>query len=112
MKTSKVFAIVKRYVNTTYEGIGENFICYAIERARGNRLISAADFNRAIGIISDRLDDHGTLERWLMSYHNIQIVQRQGCGCKKVYIEYRNRMQVTRHAWLDSLIAEFQSKGD
>ena len=115
MKTSKVFAIAKRHVATKFEGKGEGekFICYALARARGNRLISVDDMDNAVGIIANRLGNCRTLEQWLMSYHNIQMAGWCDAGVQeKMHTEYRDKMQATRHAWLDSLITEFQSKGD
>ena len=52
-------------------------------------------------LIQERLGGISTLEEWLQYHHGI-------CRYKyKNYDEYSDRMQATRHAWIDSLIREF-----
>ena len=52
-------------------------------------------------LIQERLGGISTLEEWLQYHHGICRYQY------KNYDEYSDRMQATRHAWIDSLIREF-----
>ena len=65
-------------------------------------------------MIAEKLDGSTTLEEWLEKHHNI-VGLGYPAGSWAAQMEYENyysKMQVTRHAWLDSMIAEFQKKGD
>lgn len=73
------------------------YICHAIQQAE--QLLDA-DLTglRLRRLILERLDDYYTLDEWL---------------CSKLDIESPlnpNKLQQTRHAWIDSLIAEFERK--
>ena len=110
IKTSEVFKHAKRYLATTYnddiEG-QDKFICIAIMIAASHtKRITDADIERCTDIVESRLEGETTMERWL---------QHRGCihgNWALVDLATRNRIQQHRHAWLDTLIAEFKAKGD
>jgi hypothetical protein len=80
------------------------YICWAIDRAT----VSPRDpVRRACKkIISDRLDGKGTLQEWL-AHKNFAdwILTRK----KLSTVDQNLKLQITRHAWLDSLIEEFSA---
>jgi hypothetical protein len=102
MKTSAVFKAAKKGL---WNGIGEcqeqskeRYICHAIYW----RVIdcSYVESRKALKIISLLLEGHDTLEEWLWAKHRI----RANNNTKK--------LQQTRQAWLDHLIAHYKSIGD
>jgi len=115
MKTSEVLKHAKRYLATrhadsykytTCEG-KEKFICIAIMTAAAHtKRITNADIDHCTDMIESRLEGEDTLEGWL---------QIKGCLpllWGSVDTATRSRIQQHRHAWLDMLIAEFETKGD
>ena len=79
---------------------GTRYICYAINRAYNDCLISAElrDFSKQIVI--DRMGCY-CLEVWLTTKGGVsqgELDNDRLTGCIK--------LQATRHAWVDSLIAE------
>ena len=118
MKTSEVFQHAKKFLASTYGQIDmsekEQFICRALATAHRYQLISGRAEYRAKDIIQARLNIGkvrcSTLEVWLDVNHGIKIL-----GWKASLLaehRYTNKMQATRHAWVDSMIAEFAAKGD
>ena len=96
MKTSQVFIRAKNFLSTVpYEKGKIEYICYAIEKTR----CSAGDKEKAKDIIADLLGDYLTLGGWLAD----KGITNERCG---------EKMQVTRHAWLDHLIEHYESIGD
>lgn len=80
-------------------------ICYAIAKAvASGRCTGTASMN-ARSIVMSRLDGHGSILGWLRiqkglgANAGVKVERDQARGGKKT--------QATRHAWLDSLIAEF-----
>jgi hypothetical protein len=69
------------------------FICWAIDH------VYASDYTKqdAIGIVHSRLFPHNTLEDWIIGYH------------PHLDTSIKVMMQRTRHAWLDSMIEEFEA---
>jgi hypothetical protein len=61
-------------------------------------------------MIANRLGDYCTLDDWLESLHN--IVHPDWDEAKSKMDAFVDKMQKTRHAWVDSMIAEFAAKGD
>jgi hypothetical protein len=115
MKTSNVLKFSKKYlgknlkeINSCY-GDKNRFICNAIEIAFEADKVSWKEYKRVRAIISERLDNYITLEHWLRSKHNIGISK---FSVNRRYAAYIKKMQTTRHAWIDSMIAEFAAKGD
>jgi hypothetical protein len=109
MKTSEVFKRVKEHLAETYEETTfrkEKFICIAIAIAAGrSKHVTEADVERCGGIVESRIQGMYTLESWLESKGCIPDYSLCGRTTK-------DRIQAHRHAWLDMLIAEFESKGD
>jgi hypothetical protein len=101
MKTSKIFRAAKAQL---WDGEGhwlarkkDRFVCYAILEHPN---ISNRDKYRARHIVESLLGRHETLEDWLSAKHRIHAYEDL---CK---------MQETRQAWLDHLIAHYESLGD
>ena len=102
MKTSKVFKVAKKKL---WDGVvdlrptnKERFICNAITFSPN---IPSEDRKRARGIVNSLLGKHGTLEDWLRANHKIHFTRDDS-----------ERRQLTRRAWLDHLIAYYESIGD
>ena len=87
------------------------FICWAIEEADNPlhgpypRLTDVAI--QAQKIINDRLRNAYCLEDWLERYSGVDLPDDFG----RIDVCIR-KIQITRHAWLDSLVAEFEAKKD
>jgi hypothetical protein len=111
MKLSKVFAAAKKFLVLPEEvgtipswGEKKRYICYAIdctdycERSR----------RAATKVIEDRLGEHAFLEGWLEARLGRKFTNQW----EVAELPFRQKMQATRHAWIDSLIAEFKAKGN
>ena len=82
--------------------MAQRFICLVIDQANVGPYRDQA---KVKAMLSDRLKGHGTLENWLEVEH--------GIICYSPWqTKYVDKMLITRHAWIDSMIAEFQAKGD
>jgi hypothetical protein len=105
MKTSVALKLVKKCLATS-DGRSnkEIYVCYAAREARDRGYISTEKHYYIKDHIDLLLGATPSLETWLLRVHRIPF------NCSNV--EYRNKMQVTRHAWVDNMIAEFQAKGD
>jgi hypothetical protein len=110
MKTSRVFKRAKEHLAKDFSEAcntsKKKFICIAIITASAySKRITDRDIERCTDIVESRLEEEVTLEDWLESK-----------GCVGNYLmrdlATKDRMQEHRHAWLDLLIAEFESKGD
>jgi hypothetical protein len=96
MKLSKVFTIAKAQLpRGRCKGI-----CAVLYDLRQTGEVPRKDSYRAADIIGNRLDGSMYLGSWLEKHHYIYV----GSNVRKY--------QATRLAWLDSLIAEFEAKGD
>ena len=110
MKTSKVLKHAKKYLakNWLEDGSGKmRYICHSIIRAEELSGVPVADADRVRAIIHERLHPSHTLERWLNTNHDVCYLPDL-----PAQQEYVNKLQFTRHAWIDSMIAEFEAKGD
>ena len=88
-----------RYGNETLHVSKTQFICWAIDLAVHDR--DTYLVGRALkDLILERLGGPASLEEWLEKNHGISSHHFPA-------VEYRNKMQETRHAWIDSLIEEF-----
>jgi hypothetical protein len=111
MKTSTVLKRAKTCLTTSSDDCSidkKTFICYAIDNATGIKHSSAGE--RVAAMVQARLRPYTALESWLQGNHNIERIGN-GQGWKK-FNAYRTKVQQTRHAWVDSMIAEFEAKGD
>lgn len=111
MRTSTAFKIVKSFVSTGTKDPGRyTYICFAIAESFSQGLIGSMDGARLKCIIKTRLGECESLEDWLQEHHSIRVMDYWRHSQK--YAAYRNKMQRTRHAWIDSMIAEFQLEDD
>ena len=113
MKTSAVLAAAKPFLGwKQYKG--QRYLCLALGSAYHCRKISERDARLATKMIDERLDGCDTLEEWLEKHHGIKELEYPAgaWAAQMEYEAYRDKMQVTRHAWVDSMIDEFQKKGD
>ena len=113
MKTSEVLTQAKQYLSPCYEP-GEQsrdtFICVALVIADEAKKITRDDSLKAQLMIHHRLEGHYTFESWLRNKHNISI---HNCSGPELGLRaFRDKMQATRHAWVDSMIQEFAALGD
>lgn len=97
MKTSSALKKTKKLVwdGIALDGIGvENnrYICHAASSAGVGRIVQA--------VVLPLLCPYRSLETWLATEHGIEASNN---------IE---KLQATRHAWLDNLIAHYESIGD
>ena len=111
MKTSEVFKQAKQRLAVDYDETRNDpskgkFICIAITIAAENcKRMTVADVKRCEDVIKSRMGGAYTLEGWLVD---------RGC-LPDAFLNDPNildRIQAYRHAWFDSLIAEFEAKGD
>lgn len=105
MKTSTILIRAKKYLAKNYaeSDTKPKYICFAIDVAA----IPGKKKEALLKLIQKRLGNHPALESWLRANHGIMQVYPG-----PLYVAYIDRMQKTRHAWINSLIAEFQAKGD
>jgi ribosomal protein L16/L10AE len=110
MKTSEVFKRAKQHLAKNFTEMcntgKEKFICIAIYTAAGHsKRVTDRDVERCRNIVESRLEGKETIESWLVT---------QGCVPEHNLCDRstKDRIQAHRHAWLDMLIAEFESKGD
>jgi hypothetical protein len=118
MKTSKALKHAKEYLAKNYAEVDsaekDQFICWAVSEAQRRRFITDRTEANIKRIIQDRLNAGKvrctTLETWLSVNHGIEHPHYDASeNAKRRYV---NKIQRTRHAWIDSLIAEFAAKGD
>lgn len=98
-KTSEVFRKAKECI----ENDDVRFICHAIALQYEWKASQIYENPHSIAekIVQDRLEGFSTLECWLEGKH----------GVKDAFNNH-DKMKATRLAWLDSLIEEFEAKGD
>jgi hypothetical protein len=107
MKISKVFRLAKKHLSTTHSDTKFKYICHSIEYSIPFGNLSAVG---ARNVIEDRLgqDENGylTVENWLV---NRGLIPENTYEIDYGY--YFDLVQAYRHRWLDSLILEFEAKG-
>lgn len=111
MKTSLVLFYAKNHLADSYEdydSVDKNmYICHAIrESLKTYRYLNVSDYIRVRNIVESRLDPYTCFESWLRVNHGIDKASFPSPE------EYFNKLQATRHAWVDSMIEEFKAKGD
>lgn len=106
MKTSEVFKRVRAHLreyapqNPTHT----RYLCYAIEYLYYHtKVIGDRDRTRCLRIVNDLLGTSHTLEDWLNKNHGVKLTYTKN---------FRQRMHITRKAWLTHIIQHYQSKGD
>ncbi len=112
MKLSQVFRGAKKHLamNPAEERAGKTeFICYAIDRVWTG--LAAWQANAARRVISERLEGYRTATDWLLEMAGVDAeLLRPKISADSGYSV--PHVQKWRQAWLDSLIAEFEAKGD
>jgi hypothetical protein len=115
IKTSEVYreALKHLWEGKGGDGPSTQFICWSIIHAAGFSSNYSMDiqlraipkaYRKAIRIIDDRLQPDSTIPNWLE--HN---------GIPVYSMPYKQRLRVVqdyRRRWLESLIVEFEAKGD
>jgi hypothetical protein len=112
MKTSVAFGYVKEFVAKSRNDncLKQTYICVAIEAAARNKRFTYVDCDRLKSIVTTRLGGSDSLEDWLHAHHRVR--EWSFWINPEQFTKWRNKMQRTRHAWLDSLIAEFEAEDD
>ena len=114
MKTSKVLKHAKKYLAKNREDIfnprKEEYICFSVNSAYNHGKIVIYDRDHVKNMIDDRLGVYSTLEDWLEEVHGIKCPDWD--ATEDEFEEFVTKMQTTRHAWVDSMIAEFAAKGN
>lgn len=111
MKLSEVFARTKTLLlspkdTQIVDALNKpRCICLAISQTAAPK----EDRVRAAKVIEDRLNGYIFLEAWVAGKIGHEEYSRHRSRSE---VMFRRKMQTTRHAWLDSLIAEFAAKGD
>ena len=81
---------------------GSPYICANIETVKINSPLTTNVARQLRDWINDLLDDKFSLESWLRYNHDVVCpVTDKG--------DYRNKLQVTRHAWLQWMIQEIKT---
>ena len=116
MKTSHILKLAKTYlaknsnqVNLNFN-IYERYICYAVMEVQCKRLITENECRAVHDVIRARLGNYVTLEEWLEDVHGIK--QTMWWDSDSACRIYEDKIQKTRHAWINSMIEEFEAKGD
>jgi hypothetical protein len=106
MKSSQILRMAKRRLAKAFADVDRDiFICFAlrnVSRDTGDMVVMAKA-EKIKELIMHRLKGCFTLDDWLVNYAGINHYRVS---------EGVNKMQRTRHAWVDSLIVEFEAKGD
>jgi hypothetical protein len=103
MKTSQIFKLAKNHIDK------HKFLCVTIRFLPiPKHELSIERRNEVVNVVQGRItkdigDKGTTLESWLLFKHGIHADFSD---------LHTKKMQVTRLAWLDSLIAEFEAIGD
>jgi hypothetical protein len=118
MKYSEILKKAKKHLSNDakefrfHEHINSNkdmFICCAIDFAIDK--LDDADFHKGIELkeeIQKRLGFHHTIESWLLWNGFIKLTNDTVNG----FNVSKRQIQAYRHRWLDSLVSEYQSKGE
>jgi hypothetical protein len=111
MKTSTVLKRAKKQLAKNFHELTEKepYICCGIETVIGGKM-TYQDSNRVRGTVQNRLAPYSTLEGWLRDNHGIYHPGFDATD--DILIAHKTKMQETRHAWIDSMIEEFEAQGD
>lgn len=96
-------------------GWKEQFICHALEETYKQNYPLKSSFESLCelkSLIKERMSNEYTLEDWLVKYHGIvePSWNPRTKAEEEAEVKHIDKMQATRHAWVDSLIAEFSAK--
>lgn len=105
MKTSEILKLAKPLIER-YQ-----FICVAIRNIDVSGLkVTYKEVGDVMRMVQGRITrdtSFTTLESWLNEVHGINIRTT-----KLSQEKFQEKVQKTRHAWIDSMIAEFEAIGD
>jgi hypothetical protein len=114
MKASKVLELAQarlaRNWDEIYFGPKTEYVCHAVNDVFNRGKIQEWDKDRVKQHIARLIAPHMTLESWLEKNHGIAMKWRG--YTERGVREFCTKMQETRHAWVDAMIAEFKAKGD
>ena len=106
MKTSEVFRRLRNHLRP-YDPINPThtrYLCHAIQYLYYEaKVIGDRDRTRCIKIVDGLLAPYHTLEDWLNKTHGVKLTYTN---------KFRQRMHITRKAWLTHLIEHYEAKGD
>lgn len=102
MKSSEIL----RAARPRIESGDDRYICPAVEKVVDN----AKEADDLQEHILDMLGENPSLEGWLRRVHGVRKPNQPEHF--KVMKRYRERMRITRLAWIDHMVAEFEAKGD
>jgi hypothetical protein len=114
MKVSKALELAKpglarNHCEAMDDPSKTEYICYAVNDAHNRGKITIDDRIRVKGIIAERLAPYMTLESWLEEKHGITMDWKD--YTQRDLTKFYDKLQATRHAWVDAMIAEFKAKG-
>ena len=112
MKPSEILEESKQYIWRGVLGKGGNgvlekgnttrYICVAVRHlGLMHGALESTNYTIVLNHIQDSLDGHPVLENWLNKVHLITYTE----------MNHQSRVQATRLAWMDDMIAYFKSKG-
>ena len=114
MKASKVLELAQAHLarnwGEIYYGPKTEYVCYAVNDVFNRGKIQDWDRDRVKAHIAALIYPHMTLEGWLEEEHGIAMQWRG--HTERTTREFYTKLQETRHAWVDAMIAEFRAKGD
>ena len=97
MKISEEFKLARKLI----ESDKREYICHALQQV-AKKKINGCYETKAMKVIQNRLGAYHSLDSWVIS----KVGGKKWCSSKT------KTMKATRLAWLDSLIAEFEAKGE
>ena len=117
MNAVQILKKAKQLLAKNHQETGEKeiFICHALDKACGvhNSNHSHEVLEEIKGVIKFRMSYELTLEDWLEKYHGINQISYSFpwvTDIQKKLEDYDDKVQATRHAWIDSLIVEFSAE--
>lgn len=90
----------------------ELFVCHTLQEVKSRLKSSDVDetYYELINIIRAKLDGEYTFNDWLAK--NFGIVEPSYRESDEEHDAYDTKMQITRLAWMNSMIKEFAAQGD
>ena len=121
MKTSEAFKQTLKFLwdgkrtNRGYRipGNKSEFICIAADMVGyyEKNVIDNVVYDIVRPIMRNLLAEHSILETWILANHPEDGMTANGHPDLTVE-QFNRKMQITRRAWVMSLIAEYEAKGD
>ena len=105
MKPSEILEESKQYIwdGVLEKGNTTRYICVAVRHlGLMHGALESTNYTIVLNHIQDSLDGHPVLENWLHKVHLITYTETSN---------NQSKVQATRLAWMDDMIAYFKSKG-